>query len=77
MSLKQWAAKGWLREEPASPHEIKNLLSIVERDLQDAAGEISGDWRFGIPYQAGGRSSMPSREALNGRQQARMEQISC
>jgi len=40
MSLKQWAVNRWLQEEPAIPHEIKNLLAIVERDLQDAAGEI-------------------------------------
>jgi len=52
MSLKQWVANGWLREEPTSPHEIKNLLAIAERDLQDAAGDISADWRFGIAYNA-------------------------
>jgi len=52
MSLKQWVVNGWLQEEPASPHEIKNLLAIVERDLEDAAGEISADWRFGIAYNA-------------------------
>jgi hypothetical protein len=52
MSLKQWAANRWLQEEPPSPHEIKNLLAIAERDLQDAAGDISADWRFGIAYNA-------------------------
>jgi len=41
MSLKQWAANGWLRGEPTSPHEIKNLLAIAERDLRDAARDIS------------------------------------
>jgi len=52
MSLKQWVANRWLQEEPPSSHEIKNLLTIVERDLQDAAGDISADWRFGIAYNA-------------------------
>ncbi|MFH0873186.1 MAG: hypothetical protein V1878_11970 [bacterium] len=52
MSLKQWAANGWLRGEPTSPHEIKNLLAIAERDLRDAARDISADWRFGIAYNA-------------------------
>jgi hypothetical protein len=28
------------------------MLAIVERDLADAAGEISADWRFGIAYNA-------------------------
>jgi len=51
MSLRQWAANRWLQEEPTSPHEIKNLLAIA-RDLQDAAGDISADWRFGIAYNA-------------------------
>lgn len=27
-------------------------MAIVERDLVDAAGEISADWRFGIAYNA-------------------------
>jgi len=32
--------------------EIDDLLSIVARDLTDAAGAISADWRFGIAYNA-------------------------
>ena len=28
------------------------MLAIVERDLVDAEGEISPDWRFGIAYNA-------------------------
>lgn len=28
------------------------MLAIVERDIKDAAGEISADWRFGIAYNA-------------------------
>ncbi len=53
MSLKQWAANGWLKEHRSSTEEIGNLLAIVERDLKDAAeSAISADWRFGIAYNA-------------------------
>ena len=53
MTLKQWAANGWLREHQTSAEEIGNLLAIVERDLKDATeGGISADWRFGIAYNA-------------------------
>lgn len=52
MDLKQWAANGWLKAHATSPQEIGNLLAIVERDLQDASGDISSDWRFGIAYNA-------------------------
>lgn len=50
--MKQWHEHGWLRPEPTSRDEIANLLAIVERDLGDAAGSISADWRFGIAYNA-------------------------
>jgi uncharacterized protein (UPF0332 family) len=50
--LKQWADNGWLRAHKTSPQEIGDLLAIVERDLQDAEGGISPDWRFGIAYNA-------------------------
>ncbi len=52
MSLKQWANSGWLRPHEASPGEIQDLLAIVKRDLADAEGDISADWRFGIAYNA-------------------------
>lgn len=35
-----------------SPQEIADLLAIVERDIADAQGDISADWRFGIAYNA-------------------------
>ncbi|MEK6299349.1 MAG: hypothetical protein AABO41_01395 [Acidobacteriota bacterium] len=50
MSLKQWANDGWLRPHQTSPQEIADLLGIIERDLADAEGNISPDWRFGIAY---------------------------
>ncbi len=53
MSLKQWAADGWLKAHKTSPQEIGNLLAIVRRDLADAGQKkLSADWRFGIAYNA-------------------------
>ena len=52
MSLKRWLDNGWLRSHATSREEVRNLLAIVERDLQDAQGGISPDWRFGIAYNA-------------------------
>jgi hypothetical protein len=52
MSLKQWADNGWLRPHQTSSKEIEDLLAIVKRDLADAGGDISADWRFGIAYNA-------------------------
>ncbi len=50
MSLPDWANNGWLRPHQSSAQEIADLLAIVERDLSDAGGNISADWRFGIAY---------------------------
>ena len=52
MSLKQWLDNGWLRRHQTSAKEISDLLAITERDLKDAKGGISDDWRFGIAYNA-------------------------
>jgi len=52
MSLPQWANNGWLRPHPTSAKEVQDLLAIVKRDLADAGGDISADWRFGIAYNA-------------------------
>ena len=52
MSLRQWADNGWLKPHRTSRKEISSLLRIVERDLNDAQGDISSDWRFGIAYNA-------------------------
>ena len=52
MSLKQWLSNGWLRLHKTTSEEIRNLLAIVDRDLHDAQGGISPDWRFGIAYNA-------------------------
>jgi uncharacterized protein (UPF0332 family) len=52
VSLKQWEDNGWLKPHRTSRKEISSLLQIVERDLNDAQGDISSDWRFGIAYNA-------------------------
>jgi len=52
VSLKQWADNGWLKPHRTSQKEIRRLLSIVERDLNDAQRDIFSDWRFGIAYNA-------------------------
>jgi hypothetical protein len=47
MNLEKWVEYGWLRREPTSPGEIKDLLGIVERDLGDSKVEaVSTDLRF-------------------------------
>jgi uncharacterized protein (UPF0332 family) len=52
MTLQKWLEYGWLRSHKSSKKEIADLLRIINRDLQDAAGNISADWRFGIAYNA-------------------------
>jgi len=52
MSLQSWVSNGWLRAHQCSPQEIRELLAMVDRDLADAEGDISNDWRFGIAYNA-------------------------
>jgi hypothetical protein len=53
MSLKNWAANGWLKSHKSSPQEVRQLLLMVERDLCDSQKEnVSADWRFGIAYNA-------------------------
>ena len=36
MSSEKWVEYGWLRREPTSPREIKDLLGIVDRSLADS-----------------------------------------
>jgi len=38
MTLEQWESNGWLRRHQTGPEEIKNLLMIIDRDLEDARG---------------------------------------
>ena len=53
MSLEKWVEYGWLRREPTSPSEIKDLLGIVERSLGDSKVEaVSTDLRFVAAFNA-------------------------
>jgi hypothetical protein len=47
MSLEKWVEYGWLRREPTSPGEIRDLLAIVDRGLTDSkVNAVSDDLRF-------------------------------
>jgi hypothetical protein len=53
VSLADWLANHWLVAHEASPEEIADLFSVVDRDLKDAAvPRLSADWRLGIAYNA-------------------------
>jgi len=53
MSLEKWAEHGWLRREPTSTGEIKDLLGIVDRSLADSKAEaVSTDLRFIAAFNA-------------------------
>jgi hypothetical protein len=53
MSLEKWVEYGWLRREPTSPGQIKDLLGIVERSLADSKVEaVSTDLRFIAVFNA-------------------------
>jgi hypothetical protein len=53
MSLEKWVEYGWLRREPTSPSEIKDLLGIVDRSLADSKVEaVSTDLRFIAAFNA-------------------------
>jgi len=52
MILQKWLEYSWLRPHTSSKKEIADLFQIIDRDLRDAAGNISNDWRFGIAYNA-------------------------
>lgn len=49
----KWAEYGWLRPEPSSREEIRDLLGIVARGIKDAKVEaISEDLRFQAAFSA-------------------------
>lgn len=53
MSLKDWLKNGWLVEHRTSPQEIRNLLGVADRDLDDCrAAGLSADWKMNIAYNA-------------------------
>lgn len=53
MTLEKWVEYGWLRQEPTSPGEIRDLLGIVHRSLADSRVEaVSTDLRFVAAFNA-------------------------
>jgi len=53
MTLEKWVEYGWLKREPTSPGEIRDLLGIVERSLADSKVEaVSTDLRFIAAFNA-------------------------
>ncbi len=53
MSLEKWVEYGWLKAEPTSRDEIRNLLRIVDRDLKDSRiTAVSEDRRFEAAFSA-------------------------
>lgn len=53
MSLEKWQENHWLTAEPTSRNEIKDLMTIVERDLKDAdVSAMSDDRRFEAAFNA-------------------------
>ncbi|RPJ58728.1 MAG: hypothetical protein EHM23_16605 [Acidobacteria bacterium] len=51
--MDDWYKNGWLKRHKTSAEEIRGLMAIVGRDLQDGCvDDISLDWRFGIAYNA-------------------------
>jgi len=53
MSLEKWVEYGWLRREPTSSSEIKDLLGIVDRGLTDSKIDaVSTDLRFIAAFNA-------------------------
>lgn len=53
MSLADWLANRWIVRHQATVDEVRDLLAVVDRDLQDAAvPRLSADWRLGIAYNA-------------------------
>jgi hypothetical protein len=53
VALKQLIDAGWLEEQPTSADEIRGLLSIVERRLDEVQGSLKyPDSIFGLAYDA-------------------------
>jgi len=53
MSLEKWVEYRWLRREPTSADEIRDLIGIVDRSLADSRVEaVSTDLRFIAAFNA-------------------------
>jgi len=53
MSLTDWLAQGLLKRHSSSREEIRELLALADRDLQQCQVEdLTPDWRLAIAYNA-------------------------
>jgi len=53
MTLQTWLKNRWLTKHQRSPEEVADLLTIVDRDLEDASVDrLSPDWRLSIAHNA-------------------------
>ena len=50
MTLENWQANSWLRRHESSPQEIRDLLQIVDRDLEDAQRDLSSELLSGVGF---------------------------
>ena len=54
MSLNDWLNNGWLVAHKTSKREIRDLLGVADRDLNDCKAKgLSADWKLNIAYNAG------------------------
>jgi hypothetical protein len=53
VSLTDWLKNAWLTEHETSRQEISDLLTVIDRDLNDCQSEgLSPDWQLAIAYNA-------------------------
>ena len=53
MTSQTWLKNRWLTKHQRSPEEVADLLTIVDRDLEDASVDrLSPDWRLSIAHNA-------------------------
>ena len=68
MNLKNWLSNGWLTEHKSSRQEIRDLLAIAERDLEQALTPgLSPDWRLNIAYNAALQTAVSALAAVGYR----------
>lgn len=53
MSLDYWAEQGWIEEIEVSGNDIRQLLNLARRNIDEALESThSDDWKFNILYAA-------------------------
>ena len=65
MSLEKWVEYGWLKREPTSSREIRDLLGVVDRSLADSKVKaVSTDLRFIAAFNAARQQLRVVRRAI-------------